>query len=72
MATQKVNYKKTNITYKRKYYVKKTSNTNNTKKTYNSTISNAKKSNAGNPDHCPTCGAFIGNKGKNKKSTANG
>ena len=39
--------------------------------------SNLKKSNfdymkknggdGGNPNHCPTCGAFIGNKGKKKK-----
>lgn len=59
---QRIRYRHTRKTRYTKRYVKK---------------SNLKKSNfdymkknggdGGNPNHCPTCGAFIGNKGKKKK-----
>ena len=61
-ATQEIHYSRKRTvkkTYKKKYYVKKT-NSSTPKSAYKKTVSSAK----GNQNHCPTCGAFIGNKGR--------
>lgn len=64
---QRVRYRRTRTRYTKRY-VKKSD-------LKNSNFDYLKKNggDGGNPNHCPTCGAFIGNKGnKGKKKKKNG